>query len=593
MKKFPHIILLVVLLCSFSCRKAIEPLSINYYTDDNLDKYPTLIKGMVDKAYDLATVTTYLTNEYIYMDCATDNGVATSSTASMRKLANGSISPAEDPLKSYWQRDYNGIYYVNCFLEDDKGYNTRYMLDDDQDMYLRKDYKGDAFALRAWFLYDLLSKFGGRGIDGKLYGVPVFTSATVQASAEPASIVREPFDECVAQVIADCDSAFVYLPLANRDWLAGNPAVEGSCRWSRFDGMSVTALKALVCLLWASPTFNPSSDVSRWEMAAEFAAQAMKYKLDTDGPKGFSSASGFSWTDPNSPEAFWISRPSATTSTMEKSQYPNGFNGKCLYAPTQELVDAYPAANGYPITDKRSGYNPKAPYENRDPRFYADIFFNGAKLLRNGNGEVMYTFETYNSGKDVNGLVGNGLTNYYLRKFTYAGWNQSDAVAQTMPRAVIYIGWRDMCLAFAEAANRAYGPESEHFGFTAKKALSYIRARKLQDGSNGVGTTSDPYLAECCRDPEMFDALVRNERRIEFCFEGRRYTDLMRWGIPLEERNQPVHRVKIIRLENITAYSKVVADRRNMTSIFLPIPYSEMLNAPSLIQNEGWKSWTK
>lgn len=584
-----HILLLSAL--AVSCSKAMEPLSSNYYTDDNIDQYPSLIKGLVDKAYGLATVSTYLTNEYIYCDCATDNGVITSTTASMRKLANGSLSPSEDPMKAYWQRDFNGIYYVNRFLENDYGYRTQYMRDPEQDALIRKDYKGDAFALRAWFMYDLLTKFGGRGTDKQLYGVPLFTSAEEQSSAPAESIVRASFDDCAARIIADCDSAFAYLPIANRDWLSDNLAVEGSCRWGRFDGMSVVALKALACLLWASPTFNPAGDTERWEMAAEFAAEAMKYKIDIDGAKGFTTGGSFSWTDPNTSEAFWISRPSSNTNTMELAQYPSGFGGKALFAPSHELAEAFPAANGYPINDSRSGYNPKNPYANRDPRFYSAIYYNESEVRRDGNGETMYTFETFNDGKDASGLSGNSLTNYYLKKFVYSGWNPTDATIQLKPRAVIYIGWRDVCLAFAEAANRAYGPNTEAFGFTAKKALSYIRNRKTADGSAGVGSAADPYLNECCGDPDSFDALVRNERRIEFCFEGKRFTDLMRWGVPLEERNVPVHKVKILKRGTITAYSKAEADRRNMKSIFLPVPYTEIINAPSIVQNEGWDSW--
>jgi hypothetical protein len=590
MKKFNTIILSIVFLVS--CSEALEPMSSNYYTDDNLDDYPSLIKGFVDKAYALSSVT-YMTNEYIYMDCAADNGVITSNTAWMRKLANGSISPSEDPTKAYWDRDYTGIYYVNRFLENNKGYNTQYMRDADQDQLIRKAYQGDAYGLRAWFLYDLLCKFGGRGTDGQLYGVPIFTTATAQTTADPSVVTRASFDECIQQIIDDCDSAFAYLPLANRDYLASNTAIEGSCRWSRLDGMSVVALKSLAYLLWASPTFNPASDITRWQKAAEYSAQAMRLKQQIDGPKGFSPTAPFFWTDPNSSEAFWISRPSALTSTMEKAQYPFGFTGNCLFAPSQELVDAFPAANGYPITDSRSGYNHKMPYANRDPRFYATIFYNGSSANREGSGAAMYTFETFQSGKDESGQAGNGLTNYYLKKFLYMGWNPTDATVQTMPRAVIYIGWRDVCLAYAEAANIAYGPEVEAFGYTAKQAIGFVRSRKTTDGEKGLGATSDPYLNECCTNQDKFNELVRNERRIEFCFEGKRFLDLVRWGVPLNERNTPLHKVKIIKLDTVNAYSTVEVDQRNMPSIFLPVPYTEIVNAPAIVQNEGWESWTR
>lgn len=593
-KTFFHIAVCTLALSGFlSCRKALDPLANGYYTDENLDQYPSLFKGFVDEAYVLANVQTYKTSEYIYLDCATDNAVATSPTLAMRKLANGSLSPSDDPVLTYWTRDYQAIYYCNRFLKDRKGISLQYMRDNAQDILLRRNYQGDAFALRAWFEYDLLMKFGGRGTDGALYGFPISVDIVDPSTADPAQIKRDTYDDCVQRILDDCDSALVYLPLANRDWLAENTAVQGSCRWSRFDQMSVVALKAMTCLLWASDAFNPAGDVTRWEKAAGFAAQAMKMKMEQDGTHGFVPLASFSWGDPNTAEAYWIARPSSKTNTMEISQYPNGFGGSCAYAPTQELVDAFPAANGYPITDSRSGYDPKHPYLNRDPRFYATVFYNGAEAKRVGTGEVMYTFDTVNGGRDSNGLPGNSLTNYYLKKFVYMGWNKSDQSVQTMPRAVIYIGWRDMCLTLAEAANRAYGPNDNRLGWSAAEALEFIRSRMTSDGELGLGYNGDPYLEECAADSRKFETLVRNERRLEFCFEGRRFADLVRWGVPLEQRNNAVHRVKIITSGANSVYSTVTVDERALPSVFLPIPYSEMINSPSLVQNEGWTTWTR
>lgn len=575
-----------------SCESALDPLTSGHYTDGNLSEYPSIIKGFVDKAYTLATTSLYNVNEYALLDCATDNGVATSTTEVMRKFADGALSPSDDPFKAWWARDYEGIYYANRFLDRRIGINTRYMRDADQDALLRRNYQGDAYALRAWFGYDLLLKFGGVGMDGKLYGYPIMTDLTEYSESAAAALKRDSYDDCVRSIIADCDSALVYLPLANRDWLAENTAVQGSCRWTRFDAMSVTALKALTYLLWASDTFNPEKDASRWDLAAKAAAQAIKLKMNEDGKHGFLPSRAFSWTDPNTPEAYIISRPSGASQAIEKDQFPSGFNGRCRYAPTQELVDAFPGANGYPITDSRSGYDPKHPYLNRDPRFYATIYYNGAPALRSyPSGEEMYVFDTTVGGRDMNGLDGNSLTNYYLKKFINPGWNASDQTVQTMPRAVIYIGWRDMCFALAEAANRVAGPLDDRYGLTARDALAYIRSRYTQDGKPGLGYGGDPWLDECALDRNMFEQLLRNERRIEFCFEGKRFYDLARWGVPLAERNASVHRAKILVSGSVTAYSSVVVEDRALPSRFLPLPYSEISNAPSLVQNEGWNNW--
>lgn len=42
--------------------------------------------------------------------------------------------------------------------------------------------------------------------------------------------------------------------------------------------------------------------------------------------------------------------------------------------PSQNLVDIFPMANGYPINDAASGYDANNPYAGRDPRLGKYIF---------------------------------------------------------------------------------------------------------------------------------------------------------------------------------------------------------------------------
>ncbi len=590
MKKTIYTISLLLLLSG--CQDALNPMKNGNYTEENYADYPSVIRGLVDRAHTLMG-TTYGSNEYVYLDCAADNGVASASTNAMRQYATNTLKMTEDPFYTFWERDYTGIALVNKFLKDRIGISTQYLLDAEADSLLRHNYQGDAFAIRAWYQYDLLLKFGGRSRSGKLLGTPIILEDFSKTDASPDDYPRKSYDECVAQILRDCDSALVYLPLANRNWLAENPTVQGSSRWGRYDQVSVKALKALTYLLWASDAYNPDKDITRWQKAAEFAAEAIQYKLTEDGAHGFNPAKSFAWTDPNSPEIYWCSRFAAANSTMEELLYPNGFLGSGLVGPTQELVDAFPMANGYPITDPRSGYDEANPFAGRDPRLYATIFCNGDKALRAGSSsDVMYTFDTTVEGKDAPGLSNNSVTGYYLKKFLYSGWNASDMTIQKMPRAVFFITWRDMCLAFAEAANRVVGPTDASYGLTAKEAIAYLRNRQTTDGAAGLGSKGDPYLDECAQNREAFEALVRNERRIETCFEGKRLYDLARWDTPANEMNTPVHAMIITRNEdNSLSYRKEIVYERNYSSIFLPIPYHEVIRASSLEQNEGWNSW--
>ena len=46
-------------------------------------------------------------------------------------------------------------------------------------------------------------------------------------------------------------------------------------------------------------------------------------------------------------------------------------------SPTANLVEMYGMANGLPIDDPNSGFDPTHPFKDRDPRFYHDIVFDG------------------------------------------------------------------------------------------------------------------------------------------------------------------------------------------------------------------------
>jgi len=105
---------------------------------------------------------------------------------------------------------------------------------------VRTRLQGEAFALRAFFEWDLLQKFGGRGADGVMYGFPIITDVVDPYSE--INYARNTYDQCVAQIIADCDSAIKYLPLAHRDFMylsATNKSYLGGRYWNRFDDTGV------------------------------------------------------------------------------------------------------------------------------------------------------------------------------------------------------------------------------------------------------------------------------------------------------------------------------------------------------------------
>ncbi len=585
--------------CSFLDPYPTEILDGEYVTENQ-----TTMKGLVNKCYDWIT-SNYDNNEGAYLDCLTDNAAETSTTSVISRFATGTIRPSQDPVLTYWKRDYNAIYNLNLFIKDRKGITTRYMVDEHLNELFQKKTWGEAFALRAWFYWDLLKKFGGRSSDGDLLGVPLILEP-VDIAGQSADQLgnmefhRATYDECVEQILRDCDTAIAYLPKAHRDFLVEDSRdlrVLGSRNYGRMDGMTATAIKALVCLTWASPRFNPDGDVTRWEKAAKYAKEVIDFKLNVDGSVsgGFSVGDKVDWTDPNSPSIVFAGHYNTSNEAMERMFYPDNFQGNGTMGATQELVDAFGMADGYPVGKSPTyAYDPQNPYANRDPRFYSVIFYNG-RTVETGSQKPLkqYTFENWaNGGKDAAGISSrNSRTNYHIKKFVYMGLNWSEKSIQKMPRCKFHIRWAHMVLAFAEAANQFGGPNAQIDGLSAKQAISYLRSRTTYDGEQGI--TVDPYLDEVSlAGKEAFDLFLRNERRIETCFEGSWFYDIRRWSTTLGPLNSEIHRPTVTRNDDGSFdYGTEVLESRVFKSAYLPIPYTEMIKAKGLVQNEGWESW--
>lgn len=597
MKRKIYLLVLSVTAGFMSGCTFLDPLPNGSYNDENFELYPELLRGFVDVVYNELLPETYLDNYYIPMSCATDDAIYSSPTAAWRIFSSGSAKMLSNPFDTKWRDNYRAINYLNMFLENDRGYNTRYMVAEDSDLALRNCLQGSAYGLRAWMYFDLLRVFGGKAENGELLGVPILTEPTDPKTADASTIERATFDECAEQILKDCDSAYKYLPRNNRDY-PGDPQqsiqITGSARYKSLDQIAIDGLRAMVYIFWASPAYNPENDMSRYDKAARYAAAVIKHKLEVESTLtgGFDPTRGFSWHNVNSPEIIWPSEM-RQSSNLETSFYPQQFGGSALVAPTQDLVDAFPMANGYPINDKRSNYDPTHPYEGRDPRFYATIFYNGAQVRRlNNASEVMYTFECANGGKDAPGSNEVSATGYYIKKFIYRNWNTNDTTKELGYRCIHFMNWTKMCLIFAEAANKYVGPTDEGtYGYSARQAIAWLRNRPTNDDEPGLGTFGDPYLDECAAEATTFEGLVKNEWRVETCFEGDRYYNLRRWATDVSEINKPIHMAKISNQSGLISYEYPVVETLKYPSLWAPIPYTEIRKCPKLLQNQGWETW--
>ncbi|MGL4328229.1 MAG: RagB/SusD family nutrient uptake outer membrane protein, partial [Tannerellaceae bacterium] len=528
MKKTGILILGGIAMLHTSCGDLLDPYPYGSFPEEELWKYPNLVQGFVGKAYDYMPKT-YNDNDGYYLDGATDDAVITSTTHVMQRLGTGAITTNNDPFEVYWANDYQAIGSVNRFLKDNRGFNTRFKTNARQDSLTRYRLQGEAYALRAWFHWDLVQKFGGKGLNGELLGVPLMTEPVDDAYNTTMNWARNTYSECIAQIQADCDSAYRYLPIAHRDFLmeqSTDKGCAGSMFWGCMDGITTRAILAQMYLTYASPLFNPDNDLSRWEKAATYAKEVIDFKLNVDNVKnGFDAKKGVEWTNPNFVGIVFASRFKTGNDEMERALYPAGFSGNGTIGASQELVDAFPMKNGYPKEHPEGAklYDPQNPYTNRDPRFYSVIFYNGATANRDNNAsKPMYTFESWYTpehtvGKDIAGNQNTSRTNYHIKKFIYMGLNWTDASVKRTNHSKFFIRWAHMLLTFAEAANEVAGPNGVVSGMSAKEAMQYLRSRRTYDNAE-LYAKADPYLDEvAAQGKDAFRAFIRNERRIETC----------------------------------------------------------------------------
>lgn len=156
----------LILVLFSSCKDYLDPYPSGVRTSEDIWKYQDNVQGLVGRCYDYMA-RNYNDAEGAYLDGATDNAELTSSTNALHRLATGSITTGQDPFLGYWNRDYQSINLVNLFLKDRRGYNTRFLLDKHLNDLVRRRLQGEAFALRAWFQWDLLQKFGGKDLTDK------------------------------------------------------------------------------------------------------------------------------------------------------------------------------------------------------------------------------------------------------------------------------------------------------------------------------------------------------------------------------------------------------------------------------------------
>lgn len=552
--------LLAVLLLLGACRKyETEPL----YTIqedlvwDELDSLGTLA------GWFLADIYTYLPTGFNringdFLDAATDDALPSRNNTAVQYFTNGRINVLNNP-DPVWANAYYGIRASNIFLKN---------IDRVPNNTLKTFGKAEARFLRAMFYFELVKRYGG---------VPLLRD-TIFTLEDNLQIPRNSFEECVSYIVSECD--------AIKDQLRKENIADGD--WGKAQRGAALALKSRVLLYAASPLMNGGGvesnpalkaltgyttyDVNRWRQALDAADSVIAINYYT-----LQSSFNNVFTAKRNTEVIFA-KQRGNTFDIETNNAPVGYGSPAISygytSPTQNLVDAFPMNNGLFITNPASGYNPQAPYTNRDPRLALTVFSNGSMWLKRA-------VETFTGGKDKpGGNVVQTRTGYYLRKFMADMSNNTTYTNQS--HNFIIFRYAEVLLNKAEALNE--------LGRTAEAYAPLILLRKRAGITAGVGSQ---YGLTTGMTQEQMRAVIQNERRIELAFEEHRFWDIRRWKIAGDVLNGNVQGMLITKDAGTSALTFQVVNAAPVTFnaaklYHMPIPYSEITKNQALIQNEGW-----
>ncbi|KAA2242535.1 RagB/SusD family nutrient uptake outer membrane protein [Chitinophaga agrisoli] len=474
--------------------------------------------------------------------------------------------------------------------------------------------KGETFFLRAYFYHQLVRGYGAVPLINEVYSL----------GQTDYTVARNTFEECVNFIVNDCDSAAKYLAGKQGITVKGR-ATEGAA----------LALKSRILLYAASdlhdvPTAKAKSATiagfakpellgyvtgdrrARWQKAKD-AARAIidrnMYAVQSENPasreEAITNIQGMFLKD-NTESIF--SRYFTNNKDEPGGDFGlyNGANGYHNWAgntPTQSLVDDYEMSDGTAF-DWTNPAHKANPYQNRDPRFYASILYDGANWRkRPADVQAKDPFNQIQTGKyevsSGSGTVSNpgldtrsgpiedwngSFTGYYIKKFV-----DTTVDAQFYNQQVPYPFFRytEILLNCAEACIEL-GEDAEARGY-----LNMIRKRA--------------FMPDITESGDALRTRYRKEREIEMVFEEQRFYDVRRWmtaqatiGRPLRGINitgtlKPGSQITVYRYDPVHynyVYSPITMEAEKRLWLdkmyFMPFQRDEINRNSKLVQNPGY-----
>lgn len=544
MKKiFPIIIFTACLLFAGSCKKDfLSKKPLDSYSDADVWNDLNLVEAFVNSRYPILPFmeSPGVIKSY-FLSGACDEGNSKQNYGNERALETGQMSP-DNLTFDFWNNNYQQIRNINIFFDQIGDVPATGPSNEAK----KKRLTGEMYFLRAYGYFDLISHYGGVPIVDKVYGL----------SDTSFRIKRNSFSECVDFILQDISKAVSMLPASYHD----DPANTG-----RATSVAAMALKSRLLLYAASALQNPTNDMAKWTAASAATKEAIDF-AESNGYSLYQGSYKNIFMEKNNSEILmsynWSKIPGGGIDIVCQ---PNSYGGWSVYTPSQAMVDAFEMSNGKPVTDPTSGYDPANPYVNRDPRFYADIIYNGAIFKG-------LPVEPFSGGKDSpQGPQGWNATEtgYHWRKYIS---ETIDMSKEGSNQNMIIFRLGELYLNYAESENML-GHDAD-----AKTAVNKLRTR------NSVNMPVITETGTALRDR------IRAERRVELCFEGHRIYDVRRWKIASVTEAKPLMGVSVTKTGSTYTYSpKLVRTRVWKEEYYLwPISRAEMNRNTLLVNNPGY-----
>ena len=540
--------------------------------------------------------------------------------------SNGLNSTSTDKFSHSLEHAWYCIRKCNLGLE-----NLEKMTDCTQEE--KNIIKGQLLFFRAWWHEELMEFYGG---------MPYVD--TVLDGSQALTLPRLSFQECATKCAEDFRAAADLLP---NDW---DKTTIGKKTLGKND-LRITKVCALgylgKVLLWAASPLNnigakvgASKNGDTYRYNVEFAAKAAdalgealsevnsgktpyalaeyKYSNIYDHEAADGSSSNFSdifrttgkgWKQPGSTEA--ILRAPYIGANGSNWNFTKNWGIKIneivqhdalIHQPTANYVNYYGMANGLPLDDPESGFDPTHPFKGRDPRFYHDIIFDGFKYINTTIGkehpDYQFKYVQMYTGSNLRSSSSQGCrTGYYCQKLVPHQANRYDGMYDwggALQCDLPYMRLADIYLMYAEAGAAVQGAnyKSNKCNLTAEDAINVLRDR----------VEAGHVAAKFAADKQKFMDEVRRERAVELAFEGFRWNDLQRWLLLTEypyniKTSQEFRRVgnydftkKDPRDAEVTGWSEKTILTRDYSEkhYLLPLKQDDVYLYPEFGQNPGW-----